>query len=75
MFLEGAPDFYSRLGFIPGSELRFTPPSVRIPAPAFQVVVLERHEEWMTGALVYCEPFWSHDCVGLRDPRLAQLGG
>jgi putative acetyltransferase len=27
----------------------------------------------MTGALVYCEPFWVHDCVGLRDPLLAEL--
>ena len=25
----------------------------------------------MTGPLVYCEPFWVHDCVGLRDPRLS----
>jgi putative acetyltransferase len=22
----------------------------------------------MTGTLVYSEPFWAHDCVGLRDP-------
>ena len=29
----------------------------------------------MTGALVYCEPFWALDCVGLRDPLLAELGG
>jgi putative acetyltransferase len=27
----------------------------------------------MTGALVYCEAFWTHDCVGLRDPALAEL--
>ena len=27
----------------------------------------------MTGALVYAEPFWEHDCVGLRDPLLSQL--
>jgi putative acetyltransferase len=22
----------------------------------------------MTGTLVYAEPFWQHDLVGLRDP-------
>ena len=27
----------------------------------------------MTGALVYCEPFWRHDCVGLRDPELSRI--
>ena len=46
---------------------------MRIPEPAFQVVILGGHEEWMTGALVYCEPFWAHDSVGLRDPRLERL--
>ena len=39
---------------------------VRLPDPAFQVVVLPAHADWMTGALVYCDPFWAHDCVGLR---------
>lgn len=75
VFLEGAPDFYGRRGWSPAAEHGFTPPSTRIPAPAFQVVLLAGHEEWMTGALVYCEPFWAHDCVGLRDPLLAELGG
>ena len=27
----------------------------------------------MTGPLVYCEAFWALDCVGLRDPLLAEL--
>ena len=27
----------------------------------------------MTGALVYCDAFWTEDCVGLRDPLLAEL--
>ena len=35
--------------------------------------MLDDHEEWMTGALVYCEPFWTHDCVGLRDPELSRI--
>ena len=73
VFLEGDPGYYSRRGFEPATSRGFTRPSVRIPEPAFQVVVLEDHEEWMTGALVYCEPFWAHDCVGLRDPVLAQI--
>ena len=75
VFLEGDPGFYGPRGWSPAGPRGFTAPSTRIPAPAFQVVVLAAHEEWMTGALVYCEPFWAHDCVGLRDPRLAQLGG
>jgi putative acetyltransferase len=44
---------------------------VRITDPAFQVALLASYEPWMTGALVYCEAFWAHDCVGLRDPLLA----
>lgn len=75
VFLEGDPGFYSARGWSAAGGLGFTAPSARIPAPAFQVVLLPGHEEWMTGALVYCEPFWSLDCVGLRDPLLAQLGG
>jgi putative acetyltransferase len=73
IFLEGSPDYYSSRGFEPATARGFAPPSVRIPEPAFQVAVLDDHEGWMTGALVYCEPFWAHDCVGLRDPRLAQI--
>jgi putative acetyltransferase len=70
VFLEGGPDFYSRLGFIPGSELRFTPPSVRIPAPAFQVATLPGYEQaWMHGALVYPDVWWRQDAVGLRPER------
>ncbi|HET7661668.1 MAG TPA: N-acetyltransferase [Oryzihumus sp.] len=66
VFLEGSPAYYSRLGFEPGSAHGFTRPSVRIPEPAFQVVTLPAREPWMTGALVYPDPFWVHDCVGLR---------
>ena len=73
LFLEGAPDYYSARGFDRASSHGFVRPSVRIPDPAFQVVVLEAHEEWMTGALVYCDAFWALDCVGLRDPLLADL--
>ena len=32
-----------------------------------QVALLPAYEPWMTGTLVYSEPFWAHDCVGLRD--------
>jgi putative acetyltransferase len=73
LFLEGSPAYYSRRGFEPATARGFNRPSPRIPEPAFQVVVLDAHEEWMTGALVYCEPFWSHDCVGLRDPDLSRI--
>ena len=46
--------------------------SVRIPDAACQVALLPAYEPWMTGALVYCDPFWALDAVGLRDPLLAQ---
>ena len=73
LFLEGDPGFYSGRGFEAATPRGFVRPSPRIPEPAFQVVVLDAHEPWMTGPLVYCDPFWVHDCVGLRDPRLARL--
>ncbi len=73
VFLEGDPAYYSSRGFEPATPRGFTRPSTRIPEPAFQVAVLDSHKDWMTGALVYCEPFWTHDCVGLRDPELSQI--
>jgi putative acetyltransferase len=66
VFLEGDPGYYPRLGFVPGATRGFTPPSVRVPPAAFQVVTLAAHRDWMTGALVYADVFWEHDCVGLR---------
>jgi putative acetyltransferase len=69
MFLEGSPDYYGERGFRSGGDLGFRKPSLRIPDPAFQVVLLSAYEPWMTGTLVYSEVFWAHDCVGLRDPE------
>jgi len=68
VFLEGDPAFYGPRGFSRASVLGFRSPSLRIPDPAFLVHVLGSHEPWMTGTLVYPEPFWALDCVGLRDP-------
>ncbi len=73
LFLEGDPGFYSTRGFEPATPRGFVRPSPRIPEPAFQVRLLDGHAEWMTGPLVYCDPFWVRDCVGLRDPVLARL--
>lgn len=67
VFLEGAPRYYSRLGFQPGGELGFRKPSLRIPDAAFQAIALPAYEPWMTGTLVYSQVFWDHDAVGLRD--------
>ncbi|MFI1291350.1 GNAT family N-acetyltransferase [Streptomyces sp. NPDC020792] len=69
VFLEGDPGYYSRFGFEPGGGLGFRKPSLRIPDGAFQAVRLPEYEPWMTGTLVYAEPFWRHDAVGLRDPN------
>jgi putative acetyltransferase len=68
VFLEGDPGYYSRFGFAPGGDYGFRKPSLRIPDAAFQVIRLPTYESWMTGTLVYAEPFWRHDAVGLRDP-------
>lgn len=67
IFLEGDPGFYSRFGFVPAGAHGFRKPSLRIPDAAFSVAALPAHEPWMTGTLVYPEPFWRHDLVGLRD--------
>jgi len=67
VFLEGDPRFYARFGFRAAGPLGFRRPSLRIPEPAFQVVTLQRYEEWMTGTLVYSRVFWDLDCVGLRE--------
>lgn len=67
VFLEGDPHYYSRLGFVAGSRLGLTAPSVRIPPAAFQVTTLPSYDQdWMRGALVYPDVWWRHDAVGLR---------
>ncbi|MDQ2835992.1 MAG: N-acetyltransferase [Actinomycetota bacterium] len=67
VFLEGSPRYYPRFGFEPAGRHGFSAPSVRIPAAAFQVVLLESWQPWMVGALAYADPFWAFDCVGLRE--------
>jgi putative acetyltransferase len=67
-FLEGDPRYYSRFGFAPGGDQGFRKPSLRIPDGAFQAIKFPAYEPWMTGTLVYAEPFWRHDKVGRRDP-------
>lgn len=66
VFLEGEPSYYGKRGFERADRLGFRSPSLRIPPPAFQVARLPGYETWMTGTLVYSEPFWALDCVGLR---------
>ncbi|MDF8263106.1 GNAT family N-acetyltransferase [Luteipulveratus flavus] len=73
VFLEGAPGYYARFGFESGEERGHRRPSLRVPAPAFQVLPLPAAQEWMIGTLVYPQVFWDLDCVGLRDPDLEQV--
>lgn len=73
LFLEGSPDYYGRRGFEAAIGRGFRPPSPRIPEPAFQCVVTDAWEEWMTGQLVYRDVWWRHESVGLRDPFLAEV--
>ena len=59
VFLEGDPAYYSTRGFERADLHGFRSPSLRIPAPAFQVALLSAYEPWMTGTLVYSEVFWA----------------
>jgi putative acetyltransferase len=68
VFLEGSPGYYGARGFETASAAGFRSPSLRIPDAAFQVARLSTYEPWMTGTLVYSDPFWALDCVGLREP-------
>ncbi|MFD8519151.1 GNAT family N-acetyltransferase [Streptomyces capillispiralis] len=68
VFLEGSPHYYGSRGFEGAAAVGFRSPSLRIPEAAFQVARLSAHEPWMTGTFVYSDPFWTFDCVGLRDP-------
>lgn len=66
IFLEGAPGYYSRFGFEPAGAVGMRRPSLRIPEPAFQLKRLPSYDSRLSGTLVYPEPFWALDCVGLR---------
>lgn len=66
VFVEGDPAYYARIGFVGAVGLGFRKPSLRIPDPAFMVRTLPAYEAWMAGTLVYCDAFWAHDAVGLR---------
>lgn len=68
--LEGSPRLYGRFGFVPGDTLGLRRPSLRIPPRSFQAIPIRGGEG---GTVVYNEAFWVHDCVGLRDPDLADV--
>lgn len=73
LFLEGSPDYYGARGFERADRRGFLPAALeRTPRAAFQCVVFDGLEEWMTGQLVYPSVWWEHDAAGLRDPRLAR---
>jgi len=74
LFLEGSPSYYGARGFERADRHGFLPAALeRTPRAAFQVVVFEGHEPWMTGQLVYPSVWWEYGAAGLRDPRLAEL--
>jgi len=73
LFLEGSPFFYGARGFERAGRHGFEPASARSPDAAFQVALLDAHQEWMTGRLVYRDVWWKHDSAGLRDPDLADV--
>lgn len=67
VFLEGDPAYYEKNGFKPAKEFGMRKPSIRIPDVAFQCMLLSEYRTTMQGTLIYPEPFWLNDCVGLRD--------
>lgn len=71
--LEGSPSFYGARGFERAAWHGVEAASRRTPEPAMQVVLLDGHEPWMTGRVVYPDVWWRHDAAGLRDPELARL--
>ncbi|WP_175539729.1 GNAT family N-acetyltransferase [Nocardioides exalbidus] len=73
LFLEGSPAYYGARGFEPGARHGFEPPSLRVPAPALQVVLLGERPDWLSGRVVYPDVWWRHDSTGLRDPDLAEV--
>ncbi|MGA8247103.1 MAG: N-acetyltransferase [Nocardioides sp.] len=74
LFLEGSPVYYGARGFARADRLGFLPPALeRTPRAAFQVVVFEAREPWMTGQLIYPDVWWRHGAAGLRDPYLAEV--
>ncbi len=74
LFLEGSPLFYGARGFERADRHGFLPAALeRTPRAAFQVVLFEPHQPWMTGQLIYPDVWWAHGATGLRDPRLAEL--
>lgn len=73
LILEGSPLFYGSRGFQRAAEHRLYPPSARTPERAFQVVLLDAYEEWMTGQCIYRDLWWRHDSAGLRGELLDRL--
>lgn len=66
VFLEGNPVYYARFGFVAAGDLGFRKPSLRIPDAAFQVRPQPNFDPALGGTLVYADPFWLTDSVGLR---------
>jgi putative acetyltransferase len=74
LFLEGSPRYYGARGFEQADGHGFLPAALeRTPRPAFQCVLFDGHEDWMTGQLIYPDAWWEHDAAGLRDPALAEV--
>lgn len=74
LFLEGSPVYYGARGFERADRHGFLPAALeRTPRPAFQCVLFDSHEPWMTGQLIYPGIWWEHDATGLRDPVLAEV--
>jgi putative acetyltransferase len=74
LFLEGSPLYYGPRGFERADRHGFLPAALeRTPRAGFQCVVMQSHEPWMTGQLIYPEVWWEHGAAGLRDPGLAEI--
>jgi len=74
LFLEGSPTYYGARGFERADRRGFLPAALeRTPRAAFQCVLFDVWEAWMTGQLIYPDIWWTHGGAGLRDPDLAEV--
>jgi putative acetyltransferase len=74
LFLEGSPTYYGARGFERADRRGFLPAALeRTPRAAFQCVLFDAWEDWMTGQVIYPDIWWTHSGSGLRDPELAEL--
>ena len=73
VFLEGSADYYGTRGFERASAARLHPAVGADPGPGLPGGRAGRARGVDDGGVGLLRGFWALDCVGLRDPLLAEL--